>query len=469
MDLTAKVRKTAQKYAMLSHGDAVLVAVSGGPDSMALLRLLCRIKEEMELRLEVAHLQHGIRGEEACSDALFVKAVAEQLGLPFYLKEISLSNMRSKRRKGNLEAMAREERYRHFGRVAEERGIQKIATGHTRDDQVETLLMWLLRGSGRGGLGGMPPVRRLNAGRKAVPLLIRPLIETSRREILDYLTAMGQTYRTDRSNLFPGLLRNWIRLDLLPQLREKIDSRLDERLARLTDLLREEEILLERIAQERLQPMMAGKELKVQSFLQGDQSIQLRVIRQWLRMNLGDLRGIGFRHVEAALRFIVQGPPQGYLSLPKRWDLVKSYETVRLKKRKQKAGLISYSYTFPLGNELEIPESGMKIQSSRVVLTPDLLPHDDSEAYFDLALLPETLTVRNFRAGDRFQPLGMQGHKKVKDLFIEKKVALSVRSTLPLVLARDEILWIPGYGRSEVAKIGPKTAEVLRTRLIVCA
>ena len=111
----------------------------------------------------------------------------------------------------------------------------------------------------------------------------------------------------------------------------------------------------------------------------------------------------------------------------------------------------------------------MKIQSSRVVLTPDLLPHDDSEAYFDLALLPETLTVRNFRAGDRFQPLGMQGHKKVKDLFIEKKVALSVRSTLPLVLARDEILWIPGYGRSEVAKIGPKTAEVLRTRLIVCA
>lgn len=471
MDLTAKVRKTVQKYEMLSPSDSVLVAVSGGPDSVALLLLLSRI-QEMELRLEVAHLQHGIRGEESCSDALFVKTMADRLGLPFHLKEMSLPGIKSARGKGNLEAMAREERYRFLLRIAENRGIGKIATGHTRDDQVETFFMWLLRGSGRGGLGGMPPVRRLDipgVGGLSSPLLIRPLIEISRQEILEHLVALGQEYRTDRSNLHPALLRNWIRLRLLPQLREKIDPRLDERVARLTDLLREEEIVLERMARERLGGMTDGKELRRRCILQEDQSMRRRMVRQWLKMNLGDLRGICFRHVEAALRFIIQGPPQGYLSFPRNRNLVKTYETVRLEKRGPKVKPVSYSYTFVPGEGLDIPEAGVTIQSSRTAFTPGMWPQDDLEACFDLAALPETLTVRNFRAGDRFRPLGMQGHKKIKDLFIDKKVASVVRSSHPLVLARDEILWIPGYARSEVAKVNPDTSEVLRAKLVVRA
>ncbi len=469
MNLQAKVKDTIQKYNMLTYGDAVIVAVSGGPDSVALLHLLSPLKEELSLRLEVAHLQHGIRGEEARQDALFVADMAERLNLPFHLKEVNLPGMRAERGKGNLEAMAREERYRFLVAVAEEHGVHRVATAHTRDDQVETLLMWLLRGSGRRGLGGMPPVQRLlptKGGALEGPLLVRPLIEISREEIISYLTAEDLDYRTDQTNLDPGPLRNWIRLHLLPQLRERMDPRLDERLAHLADLLREEEEILDQMAQDELQKMVCEGNLTRVSFLQQGKAMQRRLVRLWLKASLGDLKGVAFHHVEEILRLITQGPPQGRISIPRGWSLIKSYQAIRLEKRSRVRKPVCYTYNLPRHGELLIPEAGVKIQTSRASFVPDVRPRDSLEALFDLACLPETLTVRNFRNGDRFQPLGMQGHKKVKDLFIEKKVPLSVRATLPLLLAGREILWIPRYGRSEVARVGSETKEILRVKIV---
>ncbi len=470
MNLETKVRETIQKYGMLTHGDGVLVAVSGGADSVVLLHLLSGLKEELGLRLEVAHLQHGIRGEEAREDALFVANMAERLALPFHLRDVDLPKMRSEKGKGNIEAMAREERYRFFVATAEEHGIHKVATAHTRDDQVETLLMWLLRGSGRRGLGGMPPVHRLictQGTAREAPLLVRPLIEVSRKEIICYLKAEGLQVRMDRTNLDPAPMRNWIRLHLLPQIRERMDPHLDERLAHLADLLREEEEILERMAREHLQRVVRGGNLVRESLLQEGQAMQRRLVRLWIEAALGDLRGIGFHHIEEALRFIAQGPPQGRLSLPRGWNLVKCYEAVYLEKKGRKRKPVGYSYTLPREGELLIPEAEVKIQSSRTSLFRSVRSQDNLEAFFDLAFLPDNLTVRNFRPGDRFQPLGIQGHKKVKDLFVDKKVPLSVRSTLPLLLARGEILWIPGYGRSEIAKVGSETREVVRVKLVV--
>jgi tRNA(Ile)-lysidine synthase len=168
------------------------------------------------------------------------------------------------------------------------------------------------------------------------------------------------------------------------------------------------------------------------------------------------------------LRLIAEGPPQGRLSLPGRWELVRDYETVRLERRGAGSKPACYGYTLPLEGQLMIPEAGMKIFSSRISFSADAWPQRDVEEIFDLAFLPDTLTVRNFRAGDRFQPLGMQGHKKLKDLFIEKKVPLKVRATLPLLLAGNEILWVPGYGRSEVGRVRDETKEVLKVRFEVC-
>jgi tRNA(Ile)-lysidine synthase len=316
----------------------------------------------------------------------------------------------------------------------------------------------------------MPPLQRListKAGALERPLLVRPLIEISREEIISYLTAEDLDSRTDQTNLDPGPLRNWIRLRLLPQLRQRMDRHLDERLAHLADLLREEEEILQRMARERLQRVMRGEDLMREYLLQEGKAMQRRLMRLWFEATLGDLRGISFDHVEEALRLIAQGPPQGRLSIPRGWNLVRDYDTVRLEKRRQKRRPVCYTYTLPRQGELVICEAGVKIQTSRAAFVLDVRPLDSLEALFDLACLPETLTVRNFRNGDRFQPLGMQGHKKVKDLFIEKKAPLSVRATLPLLLAGGEILWIPRYGRSEVAKVGAETKEVLKVKLVV--
>ena len=470
MSLPGKVRETICKYNMFSFGEKVLVAVSGGPDSVALLHLLYGLKDELGLRLEVAHLQHGMRGEEGREDGLFVAKIAEQLALSFHVRDVDLPGMKSQKGRGNLEAMGREERYRFFASLAEERNIQKVATAHTRDDQVETLFMWLLRGSGRRGLGGMPPVRRLisvkNASFKGA-VLVRPLIEISREEIIYFLAREGLEYRTDKTNLDQAPLRNWIRLRLLPQVREKFDSGLDGRLAHLAEILREEEEILERMTRDSLEHALQGGNLVRESLLQLDKALQRRLLRLWFETTLGEIRGFGFHHVEKALHFIAQGAPQGRLSVVRGWELVKQYGTVYLEKKRNKQRPVYYSYTLPREGELVIPEAGMKIQSGLVPFSSGICPRDNCEAIFDVAVLPEKLTVRNFRRGDRFHPLGMKGHKKLKDLFIEKKAPLEVRSTLPLFLAGEEILWIPRYGRSEVAKVGPETREVLRIRLEV--
>ena len=469
MSLQTKVRETIRKYNMVSRGDRVLAAVSGGPDSVALLHLLSGLRGELGLHLEVAHLQHGIRGEDAKQDALFVARLAERLAFPFHVRDVDLPRMRLERGGGNLEAMGREERYRFFAALAAQRGIHRVATGHTRDDRVETLLMRLLRGSGRGGLSGMAPVRPLSSSRgrgHEEPLLVRPLIEASRREILDYLQGEGLEYRTDPTNMDLASLRNWVRLHLLPQLRERMDPHVDERLSQSADLLCEEEEIFAEMARDRLRQVVRGRDLMRGPLLQEGKALQRRLLRLWLEATLGDLGDVGFHHVESALEFIDRGPAQGRFPMPRGWSLVKAYEAVCLEKKRQKQKALCYSYGLPQQGELVIPEAGMKMQSSCGSFSSHLWPQDNLEALFDSALLPETLTVRNFRAGDRFQPLGMQGHKKVKDLFIEKKVPLAVRATLPLLLAGGEILWIPRYGRSKVAKIGPQTKEVVKVRLV---
>jgi len=468
MELRSKVRETILKYKMFSPGEKVLVAVSGGPDSVSLLHLLYGLREEFELRLEVAHLQHGIRKEEGRQDALFVAGIAEKLGLPFHLKELDLPEVKAQRGAGNLEAMGREERYLYFSALARARGIEKIATGHTRDDQAETVLMWLLRGSGRKGLSGMPPVRRIGGGDRAssAPLLVRPLIEVCRDELLSSLARAGLEYRTDQTNLDPAPLRNWVRLRLLPQMKERFGAQVAERLSDLAEILREEEDILERLAHEELARVAQGRHLRADLFLRLGKAMQRRVLRAWCSSRLGDVRGFSFFAVEEAIAFLARGPAQGRLAIPGGWDLVKRYGKVHIEKQGRNRKPICYAYELArAAGELLIPEAKMRIESAVLAFSPALAPRDQGEAIFDLTALPQTLTVRNFRPGDRFQPLGMKGHKKLKDLFVEKKVPLEIRATLPLLLAGEEILWIPNYGRSEVAKVGPGAADILRVRV----
>lgn len=471
MSIKEKVKATIQRYVLISPGDRVLVAVSGGSDSVALLHMLYDLGEELGLHLEVAHLQHGIRGPEAQEDARFVAELARTLGVPFHLKEANVRQIQSAAGKGNLEALARAERYRFFAEIVKERELHRVATAHTLDDQAETVLMWFLRGSGMKGLGGISPAQSLclAADHSTDTLkVVRPLLEVSKAEILQYLESKKFDYRIDRTNLDTTLLRNWIRLKLMPRLKERMDRNLPVRLAQQAELIRDEEEFLEGLARAELDRIGTPEGISRGALLKCNKAVQRRLLRLWIEAARGHLRGLDFQHIEALLDLVTDGPPQGRLSIPGGWELVKEYEKVRLEKRSRrlKQECACYSYDLQVGEDLYIDEAGLTIQARKILPPLERLPDNFMEAVFDIASLAADLTLRNFRYGDRFQPLGMTGHKKVKELFIDKKVPLSVRASLPLLVLGNEVIWIPGYARSEVAKVTPATKAILHLKAV---
>jgi tRNA(Ile)-lysidine synthase len=312
MGLRSEIREFINRHELLAPGDRVLLAVSGGADSVALLQLLYELQKELGIHLEVAHLQHGIRGAEAKEDSRFVAGMAKRLGLEFHLREINLPEIRSAAGKGNLEELARGERYRFLAEVAWERNSGKVATAHTQDDQAETLVMWLLRGCGMRGLGGMSPMRRLRAA-DPDPVLIRPLLGVAKAAVVAFLNERGINYRVDPSNQDPNLLRNWIRHDLFPQLKERIDPQLSARLAHAAELIRDEDHLLHRLTEEKLGSLRETKGIDQRRFISQDKAMQRRVMRLWLEETRGHLRGIASDHVEMLVKLAAEGPPQSRL------------------------------------------------------------------------------------------------------------------------------------------------------------
>ena len=469
MQSFSQVKRLLTNHQLFSPGDRVLVAVSGGPDSLALLHVLHELREEWGLHLEVAHLQHGIRGEEAKQDARYVAALAVKLGLAFHLQEIDLPELRSRAGKGNLEALARAQRYQFFAQIAQRQGLNLIATAHTQDDQAETILMWLLRGAGRTGLGGINPLQALHSSGDEWPrgcAIVRPFLKISKAEILEFLRQRQIDYRVDATNSDTKLLRNWIRLELLPQLRERIDGRVAKRLAGQAAMLRDEQSVLDRIAQSELEKCRRGDGLDSTILLRQPVALQRLMLRRWIEEVRGNLRGIDFAHVEALCCLAATGPAQGRLAIPGGWELRREYDLLRLVKGTRQRQSICYFYGMTLCAPLSIPEAGVSILSERLPSPVEMEPFSSLEAIFDADELPEPLTVRNFRNGDRFAPLGMDGHKKVKDLFIDRKVALSERVKLPILVGAEQILWIPGHGRSRIAMATPASRTLIRIKVV---
>jgi tRNA(Ile)-lysidine synthase len=451
--------RRVRECALIERGDRILVGVSGGPDSVALLHALHHLCAEFGLHLEVAHVQHGIRGDDAREDARFVQALADRLKYPFHLREIDLPRMKTDRGRGNLEALARAERYRFFADVVGERKLNKVATAHTLDDQAETTLMWFLRGTGLRGLGGMAQRCEYSSAGQSF-LVIRPLLEISKRELIEYLQDQGLSWRIDESNKDQRLLRNWLRLQLLPGLQRHFDIQVPRRLVQQASIFRDEDAFLDQLARDCFGKMTSGNELERSALLEQPRALQRRILRIWLAQARGHLRGIEFIHIEDALRLISQQAPHGTAALPGGWEILREYD--RLSLHKSRPGQPPcYDYPLRIGKMLSIPEADFEFDSERVT-APYRLPADLFEAVFDPAALSVQLSVRNFRRGDRFQPFGMQGHKKIKDLFIEKRVPLSLRARWPLLTCGSDVLWIPGHGRSSKAPVTANTAAALR-------
>ncbi len=290
-----RIRKTITDCSLLERGDHLLVAVSGGPDSVALLRAMVLLSSEYELRLTTAHLNHGLRGAEAEREEEFVRGLCAGMGIACICKTVDIRMLR-KGRGMSLEEIGREERYRFLDEAARTCGARKIATGHHRDDQAETVLINLLRGSGLEGLKGIPPVRD---GR-----IIRPLLHVGREEILEFLHREGLAYMTDSSNRSPLFLRNRIRHELIPELTLRYNPGIVEALSHTAEIIRREDDYLQDVVRQILRqwgivPGATEIRLPIEALLDLHEALQGRLIKYLLEAVALPGYGIGYRHIEA--------------------------------------------------------------------------------------------------------------------------------------------------------------------------
>ena len=460
------VEAAIRHYHMLDEGDTILVGVSGGPDSVALLHSLVSLAPKWRLRLVVAHLNHQLRRASADQDAAFVGRLSNVLGIPCEIGSRNVAKY-SAEQKLSLQEAARMVRYAFYDEVADKYSAGKIALGHHADDNAESILIHLLRGTGPLGLTGIRPVRH---GR-----IIRPLIGLTRKEILAFLKQGGFEYMRDLSNLDTKYLRNRIRLELLPKLKEDYNPNTVCALNRLASILRYEEDFWDREVRRTLQGLILDHtpdrlSLKSRGLSSLHPALLRRLVRQAVLLLKGDLRRLGHVHVEAVARLIAAPSPEGRLDLPEGVRVVRDREVVKffLYPPKEYAEYVGFEHHIPSIQTTFIREIDISLKlsvcdSSEVSHPKNYL---QTTALFDLAAVTFPLMVRNFRHGDRFMPLGMVGSQKVKTFFINHKVPRSNRLRCPILLSGGKIIWVGGYRIDDSAKITEKTKKVLKAELL---
>jgi tRNA(Ile)-lysidine synthase len=324
--LAARVRETIRRYGMLAGGERVVAAVSGGPDSIALLSVLVSLRGDLSLEIHVAHLNHTLR-PDAAEDAAAVAAAAERFGCPYHGATADVRAAASRERR-SLEDAARRARYAFLTGVAREVGAQAVATGHTLDDQAETVLMRLLRGSGPRGLGGIPPVRPDDGLR-----IIRPLLETSRAEIVDYLARSRLDSREDSTNRDVAIPRNRVRWVLLPIL-EGYNPDVRRALARLAEVVRDEADALDALSAAEVDAVLHGTNASVcippEAFAGLPVALQRRVLREAIRRVRGNDAQIAFVHIEEARLGVLSGRPGGVYEAPGGVRIVRRPEVIEV-------------------------------------------------------------------------------------------------------------------------------------------
>lgn len=480
------VKAALAGYGMVRAGGKVIVAVSGGPDSVALLHVLYRLRAELGFDLHVGHVNHRLRGEEACADADYVRRLAERLEVPVTVEEAPVADVA--RALGiSVEEGGRIVRYRFYRRLLSEVGASKVALGHNRDDQAETVLMRLLRGSGPAGLAGMRAVRD--------GWIIRPLLKVPRSAIETYCDEHALEPRHDPSNREPIYLRNRIRNELIPLLEREFNPGLRLLLANLAEVMRAEDDLLADLAHEALLHTLedrddtgvgsgngAGVRLDVGVVSTLSLALQRRVVRLAAARARGVRRaGLTFREVEEVLGLVGVGVGKA-VTLGGGLVAWRDYRAVVLeeldaegdKSKWRTPKWRPFAYDLPVPGFVAVPEAGLRIEAAllEAPLPQELLPdglavNGKVRAMLDADLVSLPLTVRSRREGDRFWPLGLGAEKKLKEYFIDVKVARRERDRIPLVTSDGRIAWVVGYRIDERFRVTPDTRRFLLLRVVL--
>ena len=464
-DFVLKVLRTLTAHRMLVRGDSILVAASGGPDSTALLHALVDIAKEKAATLAVAHLHHGLRGAEADRDADFAARQAASLGLDFHVEHIDVGGYRRRHRLSTEEA-ARSLRYDFLLRMADRGGFTKIALGHNADDNAESVLMFLFRGAGPRGLAGISPRR----GR-----FIRPLIEVQRKEICAYLSHRKIPFVRDSTNADRRYVRNRIRHELIPHITAAYNPNLIETLLRHSKVVRAEEKWLEDLTRARFGEALLSRdpdrlELSVSHVAGLEKAACRRVLRKAVAELTGNLRRIGFRHVEAIRGLAIQDKGSGKIDLPGGIRVVRCYDRIAF----------GFERDEPLDDRPDFCVSlngpgRVRIPGRRQALQLTLCDSADAAeiarsghrvAFFDMGKFVFPVTVRNAAPGDRFRPLGMTGTQKVSDFFVNRKVPRDLRWSCPVLVSGGKIAWVVGHRMAEDFRARAETRQVLRGELL---
>jgi len=450
--LAERLLATLRKQELVRAGDRVAVAVSGGADSVALLQLLVELRGEIGIVLSVAHVNHKLRGEESDGDEVFVRGLADIHKLEFLTHTAAVTPAA----RSGIEGEARRLRYGFFRSLLEDRKATRIATAHTLDDQSETVLLRMFRGTGIRGLGGIHPRLRLKKDDKVCGEVVRPLLNFRRAELRGFLQERDQCWREDSSNRDETFLRNRVRGRLLPLIVEEFGDAAIEHMAELAEIARAEEELWSTSAE--LQAAVA--ELDVDRLLALPLAVRRRTVRAWIEAKAPDA-STSFRLIEEILE-LAQGatgrtidlpisarsgdadPSRPEVAYPKKPHLkVCRARTALSLERESGPGTTDYEYLLTVPGEISILELKLRLRAQ--VVDVESVPEDEREGLLEPTRLGEQVVIRNWRAGDRYWPAHTKQERKVKELLNEKHITGPEKRLWPVMLSGKEIVWMRGF------------------------
>lgn len=455
-DFVSRVERTICQHRLINRSDTVIVALSGGADSTALLDLLTRLPD-FNLTIIAAHLNHGLRGAESDADQEFCRLLAARYAVKFEVRSVDIGAIASANRQ-NFEDAGRCARIAFLDEMRTAYSATAVTLAHHADDQAETVLMRLLRGSGMTGLSGM--AYRNSRG------YVRPFLDVNRSEIEIYLRGRDLEWREDSSNSDTSYVRNRIRHHLLPLL-EEYNPAIRAGLASTALIVGGDELLLAELTEQAFASSCRIAEGSVESSVLQLRTLNPALLRRVMRYAFSRLTGtlerVGHRHIDSLCDVIDSSRPTSQLSLPHGITALREYDRLSLMKIQNPENETDYEVLIAEPGRYQLP-GGITI---RVELTdPTAFRTDSDSGLFDLAKTPFPWSVRTFRPGDRMVPFGMNGRKKVKDIFIDRKIPQSERRNTPLLFCNNELIWIAGVCASNLVRIHEGTRVAVKATCI---
>ena len=451
-----KVLSTINRYELIKKGDKIVVGLSGGPDSVCLLHILSRMKDEWDLEIYAAHLNHQIRGIEAQKDAFYISKLCEEMGITFFIKSINVPEY-CERNGVSIEEGARQLRYEMFSEIKDKTKANKIAIGHNLNDQAETILMRIMRGTGLQGLKGIDYIRD--------GVIIRPILDIERKDIEEYCKHYKLNPRIDQSNLESIYTRNKIRLDLIPYMKDNFNSNVIESIVRMGNSLRSDNDYLENEALIKFKDISKinsdSVELKINSYTNLHSAIKVRVLRNAIKQILGDTNFIDQRHIDDIIELEDESKIDKVINLPRGIFVYRKKDSIIITNKEIVIEDLEFCYNIPSNGFIKIREIGVVIETQ--VMSIDKYKRSKSDKsckWFDFNKIEGGIVARNRRTGDKIKLSG--GSKKIKDLFIDIKIPKEDRSKVPIIADSQGILSVGNIRNSENYKIDSQTKEVLK-------